>query len=196
MQISELKQNEINFFTQNDHFFQQNSFAEFDLDSFKKQLEQNSFQKVNQTFEEFAKQQQELEKSYEKDQQFQVESLEQYQAQVDSNLMENNFKNIKDMPVAQSILINEQQQKEQEFASQHIQMDNPIVKSSSSSESSSSKEQEDQESENNSNSSNEIIYQLDEEGHLIDENGEYILCLLYTSPSPRDRQKSRMPSSA
>ena len=27
----------------------------------------------------------------------------------------------------------------------------------------------------NSESSNEIIYQLDEEGHLIDENGEYIL---------------------
>ena len=25
---------------------------------------------------------------------------------------------------------------------------------------------------------------------------EYIPCLLYTSPSPRDRQKSRMPSSA
>ena len=25
---------------------------------------------------------------------------------------------------------------------------------------------------------------------------EYIDCLLYTSPSPRDRQKSRMPSSA
>ena len=25
---------------------------------------------------------------------------------------------------------------------------------------------------------------------------KYILCLLYTSPSPRDRQKSRMPSSA
>ena len=24
----------------------------------------------------------------------------------------------------------------------------------------------------------------------------YVLCLLYTSPSPRDRQKSRMPSSA
>ena len=24
----------------------------------------------------------------------------------------------------------------------------------------------------------------------------YIVCLLYTSPSPRDRQKSRMPSSA
>ena len=26
--------------------------------------------------------------------------------------------------------------------------------------------------------------------------GENIRCLLYTSPSPRDRQKSRMPSSA
>src|SRR5674476_219139 len=26
--------------------------------------------------------------------------------------------------------------------------------------------------------------------------GDYVLCLLYTSPSPRDRQKSRMPSSA
>ena len=25
---------------------------------------------------------------------------------------------------------------------------------------------------------------------------EYMTCLLYTSPSPRDRQKSRMPSSA
>ena len=26
--------------------------------------------------------------------------------------------------------------------------------------------------------------------------GRYTICLLYTSPSPRDRQKSRMPSSA
>ena len=26
--------------------------------------------------------------------------------------------------------------------------------------------------------------------------GKYYICLLYTSPSPRDRQKSRMPSSA
>ena len=26
--------------------------------------------------------------------------------------------------------------------------------------------------------------------------GVYVVCLLYTSPSPRDRQKSRMPSSA
>ena len=33
---------------------------------------------------------------------------------------------------------------------------------------------------------------------LVPENGmpEYKTCLLYTSPSPRDRQKSRMPSSA
>ena len=33
----------------------------------------------------------------------------------------------------------------------------------------------------------------------FDKNGDYInfvTCLLYTSPSPRDRQKSRMPSSA
>ena len=27
-------------------------------------------------------------------------------------------------------------------------------------------------------------------------SGEIYICLLYTSPSPRDRQKSRMPSSA
>ena len=26
--------------------------------------------------------------------------------------------------------------------------------------------------------------------------GDAVICLLYTSPSPRDRQKSRMPSSA
>ena len=30
----------------------------------------------------------------------------------------------------------------------------------------------------------------------LNENFEYDVCLLYTSPSPRDRQKSRMPSSA
>ena len=29
-----------------------------------------------------------------------------------------------------------------------------------------------------------------------DDHGQYNSCLLYTSPSPRDRQKSRMPSSA
>ena len=30
----------------------------------------------------------------------------------------------------------------------------------------------------------------------VDGDGKYTNCLLYTSPSPRDRQKSRMPSSA
>ena len=30
----------------------------------------------------------------------------------------------------------------------------------------------------------------------ITQSYKYITCLLYTSPSPRDRQKSRMPSSA
>ena len=34
-------------------------------------------------------------------------------------------------------------------------------------------------------------------GHAADNLGECdFVCLLYTSPSPRDRQKSRMPSSA
>ena len=31
---------------------------------------------------------------------------------------------------------------------------------------------------------------------VADQNNQYVFCLLYTSPSPRDRQKSRMPSSA
>ena len=31
---------------------------------------------------------------------------------------------------------------------------------------------------------------------ITDDEGESLSCLLYTSPSPRDRQKSRMPSSA
>ena len=31
---------------------------------------------------------------------------------------------------------------------------------------------------------------------LVIRDGQLIYCLLYTSPSPRDRQKSRMPSSA
>ena len=47
-------------------------------------------------------------------------------------------------------------------------------------------------------------YTPSEDGTLIGEHDEggsgqeelYIVCLLYTSPSPRDRQKSRMPSSA
>ena len=33
-------------------------------------------------------------------------------------------------------------------------------------------------------------------GRITDRTRAYIVCLLYTSPSPRDRQKSRMPSSA
>ena len=33
-------------------------------------------------------------------------------------------------------------------------------------------------------------------GHRHREQEEIYFCLLYTSPSPRDRQKSRMPSSA
>ena len=34
--------------------------------------------------------------------------------------------------------------------------------------------------------------------HILDliKSGEAKACLLYTSPSPRDRQKSRMPASA
>ena len=31
---------------------------------------------------------------------------------------------------------------------------------------------------------------------IAKEQGQFLDCLLYTSPSPRDRQKSRMPSSA
>ena len=33
-------------------------------------------------------------------------------------------------------------------------------------------------------------------GHLANSNPEYKPCLLYTSPSPRDKRQSRMPSSA
>ena len=49
---------------------------------------------------------------------------------------------------------------------------------------------------------NQIIDDLDSGKVRVAEkiNGEWVthqhLCLLYTSPSPRDRQKSRMPSSA
>ena len=32
--------------------------------------------------------------------------------------------------------------------------------------------------------------------HITRRYAVYMICLLYTSPSPRDRQKSRMPSSA
>ena len=37
---------------------------------------------------------------------------------------------------------------------------------------------------------------LPEKGYVLFETGYGPSCLLYTSPSPRDRQKSRMPSSA
>ena len=37
---------------------------------------------------------------------------------------------------------------------------------------------------------------LEDYGDVIDEQGRSDLCLLYTSPSPRDRTRSRMPSSA
>ena len=43
-----------------------------------------------------------------------------------------------------------------------------------------------------------IVDPLDGTREFIKQNGEFTvnICLLYTSPSPRDRQKSRMPSSA
>ena len=34
------------------------------------------------------------------------------------------------------------------------------------------------------------------DGMILKNGGRLVNCLLYTSPSPRDRQKSRMPSSA
>ena len=41
-----------------------------------------------------------------------------------------------------------------------------------------------------------MYYALLESSQMGATFGKYIFCLLYTSPSPRDRQKSRMPSSA
>ena len=32
--------------------------------------------------------------------------------------------------------------------------------------------------------------------HILHKQGKYYICLLYTSPSPRDKRQSRMPSSA
>ena len=45
---------------------------------------------------------------------------------------------------------------------------------------------------------NEIFIKIQELRRLDPEReiNQYAFCLLYTSPSPRDRQKSRMPSSA
>ena len=41
-----------------------------------------------------------------------------------------------------------------------------------------------------------VIYRIKNAKHIYDFNFNRNVCLLYTSPSPRDRQKSRMPSSA
>ena len=44
---------------------------------------------------------------------------------------------------------------------------------------------------------NEYKYHISCTGYLlIKDNVAYITCLLYTSPSPRDKRQSRMPSSA
>ena len=40
------------------------------------------------------------------------------------------------------------------------------------------------------------VARIPQEGRILTKGQIYITCLLYTSPSPRDRQKSRMPSSA
>ena len=40
---------------------------------------------------------------------------------------------------------------------------------------------------------NSFIFESVEKGTI---KGRYTICLLYTSPSPRDRTRSRMPSSA
>ena len=42
----------------------------------------------------------------------------------------------------------------------------------------------------------EVVLEYKASGAKSHETGDYKDCLLYTSPSPRDRQKSRMPSSA
>ena len=41
-----------------------------------------------------------------------------------------------------------------------------------------------------------VFVELPEKGSSVTKDGNAGVCLLYTSPSPRDRQKSRMPSSA
>ena len=49
---------------------------------------------------------------------------------------------------------------------------------------------------NNLRSNNNIIICLSEEGKQFNSVELCSFCLLYTSPSPRDRTRSRMPSSA
>ena len=48
------------------------------------------------------------------------------------------------------------------------------------------------------NDDGDVNWQLAEQinNHINKDTEEDRFCLLYTSPSPRDRQKSRMPSSA
>ena len=46
------------------------------------------------------------------------------------------------------------------------------------------------------NKSYEKSFELTEKGSLHMKCGGFVSCLLYTSPSPRDRTRSRMPSSA
>ena len=41
-----------------------------------------------------------------------------------------------------------------------------------------------------------IITDSQDDGKFFDLNSKYSNCLLYTSPSPRDKRQSRMPSSA
>ena len=50
----------------------------------------------------------------------------------------------------------------------------------------------------NSGQQTRLFVAPDWKEHIIDDTAghNFIHCLLYTSPSPRDRQKSRMPSSA
>ena len=50
---------------------------------------------------------------------------------------------------------------------------------------------------NNSASENEaIVNPLDSDTYIVKAGDNLYSCLLYTSPSPRDRTRSRMPSSA
>ena len=48
----------------------------------------------------------------------------------------------------------------------------------------------------NNSASDKLVVVLDFGGTKSCSNGTFTICLLYTSPSPRDRQKSRMPSSS